>query len=294
MSISAQSLTRRAALRSLSSLAAGLLIASKSVLGQARQSDQSTNTVLPSDAGRKFNSDGTPRPFSGNTIVCPLDQRSQIWSQLSRLHSDWAKHPFAKNIALVPPSSYHMTVFSGANDQDRKAGLWPAGIPLNTPMKECNEIVERRILNAHLDVSLPLRFKIDADPEHQLLDGSAIRLLPFNDVENHKVRELRNRLSEAVQMRTPDHDAYRFHISLGYWVQVFSAAERADYLKTLLETVEILAASNQVLELNAPAYCTFQNMLAYKIERALFTNREASPVAKESSLRMPLGGLNGR
>src|SRR3546814_10770713 len=38
-------------------------------------------------------------------------------------------HPFVRKITLLPPSSYHMTIFGGANDKPRERKSWPADLP---------------------------------------------------------------------------------------------------------------------------------------------------------------------
>jgi len=108
-----------------------------------------------------------------------------------------------------------------------------------------------------------LRFRIDVDPQSQPNDVSSIRLLPFDEAENRKLRDLRNRLSDVMKIHAPDHDLYRFHISLGYWVQPRTPEELADYDRVLTATVNRLTSDIHSIDLQAPVFCTFENMLAF-------------------------------
>ena len=211
----------------------------------------------------KFAEDRTVRPFAGNTVICPLPKDSLIFQALTHVHHELAGRPFAQRLALLPPSSYHSTIFSGANDADRKPYVWPSDIPFDAPIGECNQILKERIGRATFSLSLPLRFRIDTDPKSQPKDVSSIRLLPLDEAENRKVRDLRNRLSDVMKIRAPDHDLYRFHISLGYWVQPRTSEELADYDGVLAAALKKLTSEIQSIDLQAPIFCTFENMLSY-------------------------------
>src|SRR6202012_873617 len=97
---------------------------------------------VPADVGRKFFANGRVRPFAGNTIICHAPQQGDgagYFNALLDIYRDAVVLPYAKKIALTPPSSYHVTIFGGANDQERKPGLWPKAMPLDASMAECND-----------------------------------------------------------------------------------------------------------------------------------------------------------
>lgn len=264
MTAAGRGITRRTALQLLTGMATTLTYGSLFAEPQSAQPDPQTPGL-----GKKFDADGRVLPFAGNTVICPVDHKSEFHRELSRVHDEWQDHQFIRRIALVPPASYHMTVFSGANDQDRRPGRWPSGIGLNVPMAECNQIVEHRLQEARFPLSLPLRFRIDDDPANQVSDGSGIRLVPFDQTENRKVRHLRDELADVIQIHTPDHDTYQFHITLGYWVQPFTQSEKADYAVTLARTVAELKQKIKSIDFQAPVYCVFDNMMAYRPQLTL-------------------------
>jgi hypothetical protein len=217
----------------------------------------------PNPNANKFADDGSARSFAGNTIICPLPKDSLIFRELVRVHGEFVRHEFAKRLALLPPSSYHSTIFSGADDHDRQPNLWPADISLDTPITECNRILAERVSKSKFPVSLPLRYRIDTASKSQSKDISTIRLLPFDETENQKLRNLRDRLSDVMKIHGPDHERYRFHITLGYFVQPRTPEELDDYRRTLFATLDRLTSKIQSIELQAPVFCTFESMLAF-------------------------------
>ncbi|MBC2663505.1 DUF1868 domain-containing protein [Novosphingobium flavum] len=158
-------------------------------------------TPPPRDVGRKFSSDGRVIPFRGNTIICHLDQQgpnSAPFEALLDIYRQLPSRKFARKITLLPPSSYHMTIFGGANDPERKPGAWPASIPLNAPIEECTRIIGERIKAANIGNVAPIRMRVDTSPPSSGENPMTIRLLPVDAAEDARLRALRNRLSELM------------------------------------------------------------------------------------------------
>ena len=226
----------------------------------------------PKDVGRKFFADGRVRPFAGNTVICHLPQQGagyETFDALLDIYRGMPAHAFNRKIALLPPSSYHMTIFGGANDQGRTPGAWPSDIPLDTPIATCNALLAERLKGFRLECDLPLRMRVDDSdppihPEPMLID-----LVPVDAAEERKLRRLRDRLSDTLQIRTSDHDRYGFHITLAYQIAWFTAAEQADYDAAQRRWRRELERKAPVIELRAPEYCTFKDMFAFQSQCAL-------------------------
>jgi hypothetical protein len=192
-----------------------------------------------------------------------------MFAELVRVHRDFSNRTFSSNLALLPPSSCHTTIFDGANDHERKPSLWPADIPLGAPMSECDRLLGERLKGLWFPISLPLRFRIDSDPSGSSKGTFTIPLLPFDSDEDKKLRVLRDLLSQALQIRRPEHDRYRFHISIAYWVRRFTLTEKAKYDSAISDLFETLTEKIKVIEYQAPEYCTFANMFAFDIYERL-------------------------
>jgi len=217
-------------------------------------------------AGRKFYPDGRVHPFAGNTIVCHLDQHgpnSTAFNQLLDCFRQFPAKSYIEKIALLPPSSYHMTVFGGANNTDRQADKWPSGISPAVSMEECHRIVGERVKAAAVGTVSPIRMRVD--PADSGYDGNTLRipLVPADEAEVQKLRSLRDRLSSAIGIRSPKHESYQFHITLGYLLRTFSRNELRDAEQDMRRWKAELATRVPVIELGQPEYCIFEDMFAF-------------------------------
>ncbi|MCX7668926.1 MAG: DUF1868 domain-containing protein, partial [Anaerolineae bacterium] len=86
--------------------------------------------------GEKFHPDGRPRSYPGSTVISFIDPASPIYHAGIQLQTELQALPFGHKFALLPPSSFHMTVFSLICDQQRVQELWTSQLPLDAPLAE--------------------------------------------------------------------------------------------------------------------------------------------------------------
>jgi len=246
------------------------IFAAASLLPAAAVRADERDDPLP-DVGRKFTPDGRVIRFAGNTVICHLDQqgaRAGCFNALLDIYREAPMHAFLRKVTLLPPSSYHMTVFGGANDSDRQPPAWPRDMPLDLPLDECHRILADRLREFKLGVVLPIRMRVDmaepAEDERPL----TLRLLPLDAAENNRLRDLRDRLAVATGIRALGHDAYRFHITLGYQFARLTHAEHTAFRTQLRRWRTEVSSRCPVIELGPPEYCTFEDMFAF--ERSFF------------------------
>lgn len=73
----------------------------------------------------KFDPDGNVQHFPGNTIICHLSNLTDLYSSMIVLYDRLNQSPLSHLYTLLPPSSWHMTVFEGVTDKKRTPGYWP-------------------------------------------------------------------------------------------------------------------------------------------------------------------------
>ena len=228
---------------------------------------QSLAPAVPPEISSKFAADGRVIPFRGNTVICHLPQQgphASLFDALLDIYRTAPAYPFLRKVTLLPPSSYHMTVFSGANDGDRRAGYWPTSVAVDASIEQCNEFVAARLQGLALDVTLPIRMRVDLAAPIGDAWTLAMPRAPFDDREQERLRRLRDRLAEVLGLRAPMHDAYRFHTTLGYVVHPLSDDERTQFMSAVRAWREAVAKRVPIIELGAPEFCTFEDMFAFR------------------------------
>lgn len=226
---------------------------------------QSAATALV--AGEKFTSDGRVAPFAGNTVICHLPQQGPDAACFEAMLDGYRQAPAEaglRKVAMLPPSSYHMTVFSGANDRTRQRGEWPAYVPLDAPMGDCDAAVADRVRRLRLDIELPIRMKVDPDQGPLVGDALQIRLLPFDTSEAAKLASARLAFATAFDLRTSRPEPYRFHISMGYALEKLSPAEADQAQKVVVRWAELVSRRSPYIAFGAPELCNFDDMFHFR------------------------------
>ncbi len=221
----------------------------------------------PPDVGRKFFADGRVRPFAGNTIICHLPQQgegSEPFRALLDIYRQLPSQGFAHKMTALPPSSYHMTILGGANDQDRRRPLWPADVALDAPMATCNAALAEKLRDFRLQAdAAPYRMTVDMTPPAPGETPLTLRLIPAEAETRDKLYRLRARLGErlGIEVLQPDH--YGFHITLGYAIERLTPGEDAAFRAALAQWKSAFVARAPVITLNAPEYCLLDDMFHF-------------------------------
>ncbi|EQB49531.1 hypothetical protein CGLO_11123 [Colletotrichum gloeosporioides Cg-14] len=95
--------------------------------------------------------------------------------------------------------------------------------------------------------------------------GIGVRLDGRTPAETERLRSLRNRLADKLNIRHPIHDGYGFHLSVAYLLRHLTSEQNRELEALLLSRFEEMPRN---FELGAPEFCTFENMFAFK--RVLF------------------------
>lgn len=213
----------------------------------------------PSGVGKKFNIDGTVRDFPGNTIICHLDEGADLNSALMQLHSDLQASQLAPLYSLLPPPSWHMTVFEGVLDAMRGPEHWPSDLPNSVPLDECDRFFAEKLRTFDTQLDRPLT--LDIVGWRPLVDGIGLHLVPAGSSEETVLRDLRNRLADLLRMRHTGHDDYAFHLSIAYLIR-HPDRSQLNALSALLESS--LRSFPKQVSFGAPEFCRFEDMFEFK------------------------------
>ena len=238
----------------------------------------------------KFNNDGTPAYWPGNTIICHIDRRSATFAALLDIHAALMRSGLTHRLAVLPPASYHMTVFEGIAFAQRN-NYYPSDLPLDASEEACNQAMLEKLRAFDLGSKLPFRMRPLTLAEQT--NASAIWLAPSDAQEERKLRGLRDRLADTLKMKAPNHDSYRFHITLNYLIEKMDQAETARFAALRRTLLADFIARSPVVELRHPEFTFFDDMFAFRPQLLLDSGGGKLPVVaySEACSTIPLPNL---
>ncbi|AKZ62703.1 hypothetical protein F506_08465 [Herbaspirillum hiltneri N3] len=219
---------------------------------------------------KKFEENGVVRPFGGNTVVFHTDKSSPLFLSMLRVQVELQRH-FGDSITCLPPDSYHMTLFDMANQQDRKPGLWPSGVPLDASVEDCTKKLAALLKSEPISFPGKVYMKIDPNrplslpKEHKPGSQPAfiIPLLPYSSADTEMLRAFRNKLSGLSGIRTPSHDTYVFHTSMGYRIKPMSAETYASFETYYKKWINEMTQAAGKISFDCPDFCSFIDMYQF-------------------------------
>jgi hypothetical protein len=152
-------------------------------------------------------------------------------------------------------ANWHTTVFIGARDKIRSKGYWPKDLLLDVPQDEVLELLTDKLRKFDLQCTPPYRMKVSSVGRTNY--SINMQLTPETAEEEGRLKDLRNRLSNYLVIRHPQHDSFTFHLTLAYLLRWLDDGQKQELDALLQEHFETMPAQ---MELDRPTFCTFQNM----------------------------------
>ena len=210
-----------------------------------------------SETEHKFGKDGIPRPYYGNTVISFIrrEERLQAWEAADWVQEQLKKTSFAGNLTFLPKDSFHMTIIPLCRHIDRETDRWPFDIPRDAKYCEIDPVIKAKI-----DPLLPLG---KACMEVDSCQPTKIMLRPVDEASNTVLRSFRDRASEVTGIRHPNHEAYRFHISVSYKWKAFTEEQQAECDRVCLEMAEVLKEKVEPFYVPEPSFVVFNDMLSF-------------------------------
>ncbi|MEM7565860.1 MAG: DUF1868 domain-containing protein [Pseudomonadota bacterium] len=203
----------------------------------------------------KFTSDGHARPWPGVTIVAHVAPDSDTFAALVAMQDALKAQPFAHRFTYLPPTSFHMTVFDGANETTRGTPAWPRGVAADADWAAVSDTFEERLSGLTLPQLLPA--------SHSLFAGFSLVLTGADAAAEAVLRSTRDRLREATEVVKADHATYVFHVTLAYLLTYVGEAEARDIVTASDALYAEHAPRLDPLPLGPVELCDFTDMHAF-------------------------------
>ena len=213
---------------------------------------RSHQPVPPRHLGTRYNAAGVFQPEPGNTVVCHVVPGSATEAALVNARIRYQAMPDAAKLAFTPVESYHMTLFQGIIEGRRNLPYWPADMAPDAPIDVMTAHYQSKL--ASFQPAAPFNVElVECLPTGLIVAGATA-------ADRHAMAEWRNRFAEVFGYRHPDHDSYQFHITMAYLIDWLNDVAIPGWTKMLNEVAAEIRAQAPVLELRAPAFCSFADM----------------------------------
>lgn len=207
---------------------------------------------VPNHLGRRYDSSGRFLMEQGNTVVCHLVSGSESEKAIAAARQRYLETAEAQSLAFTADTSLHMTLFQGIIDSRRELPFWAHDVPVETPVDDMTAIFMDRL--AGFKPGPAFRMEVThATPLGLVLDGVSME-------DRAALKAWRDRLANLFGYRHPDHDTYTFHITFAYMLRYFHDAEILRWQPFLDQIVADIRQRAPVIELNPPAFCSFEDM----------------------------------
>ena len=217
-----------------------------------------TSIAYTREVGRKFHPDGTPRLFAGNTIICFVAPERSISQATVAFQNALRQATFGGKFALLPQSSFHMTVMELLCDQVRAAERWSAQLALDASLPASDTFFLERVPAIPAPDGLSMRV---TGLFHR--DNLMLTLQPATTDTAAALRDYRAAVASATGVRFPDHDSYGFHLSLAYRLVHLDSAEEAALAELCRRWLPRLQAEGASIALPRPLLTCFDDMTSF-------------------------------
>ena len=222
------------------------------------------NTRHTPTVGRKFDADGTVLRFRGNSIVSTVGPELRPYFLLEAVQERLRTSPIADRFALLPPSSFHMTVFDLVCELVREPQEWSLRVPLEAELEEADRV----FADALRTVPTPGPLNMRLERVHPGTVTCHVRVGPADLPTARALRDYRDAVAEATGVRRIHHDRYGFHISLAYLLRVLDEEEHRTYQRLTEEVTTEIAGEFGTLRLPEPELVFFDDMCEFPLERS--------------------------
>lgn len=209
--------------------------------------------------GSKFYEDGRVRQFPGNTIICFADPQGEAYRASEWAQKQIAQASYGDKFAMLPPSSFHMTVMDLLCDEVREKDHWSTHLSLDATLEETDQYFIKTVGQ----VPPPDNFRMTFSHLALGTIGLSLSLQPADDETAQALYAYRDKIADVTGVRFPDHETYGFHLSLAYRIVRLTDDEELQ-LKSLAEHIdEQLHKRFGLFDTGQPVLTFFDDMFAF-------------------------------
>lgn len=226
--------------------------------------------VYGNQIGKKFETDGSPRTYPGNTVIADISCGCSAYELMRGLRDMAYRHELSNKLIFLPEDSYHVTILRGLNDQVREDDFWPKALSKSAPMDQADDYIAKAV--AKVAMPGPIRMAFTG----VRLDETDFRVLlrPADDEQMAVLKDFRDRAAEAIGLHLPGHAAYAYHITLAYTLVLPQSGQIA-CIEELCKKMDEALAEQGTFETSPPYMAYYNNMMKFSKERLNRSGKES-------------------
>lgn len=212
--------------------------------------------------GVKFNFDGTPIRYPGNSIIADIQKETPAYAVLHHISRQLKHSEFSKCLILLPETSYHVTIIRGMNDNVRKAEFWPPMLAMDTPMEKVDEYFAAAAGEVSVFKSIRMKYMM----LHINDEDVRVCLEPADQLQNKILKNYRNQVADHLGYRLPGHENYTCHVTLAYILKSL-LTEYPKEVDQIVKGVNAYLKEQNEFYLSTPYLAYYNDMMQFHSQR---------------------------
>lgn len=211
----------------------------------------------------KFTPDGVAKRHRGSTFVAHVVPNSRSYEVCQRIQTDVCERSLGHHFALLPPPSFHMTVYPGLKSREfiGEEQRWPEWLKDAPDMTTAAGRIHERLRECVDEIPSPPDLRMMPSGVYDLGISLTVGLVPADDEMEVALRSFRKALCQVLEANDSGLDSYKFHCSLGYRLTAPELTE--DVNQDLADRYSDWVQEIGVWELERPAFNIFDDMLSF-------------------------------
>lgn len=211
----------------------------------------------------KFTPSGVAKRHRGSTFVAHVVPDSKSYKVCERIQSNVRDRGLDHHFAMLPPASYHMTVYSGLKGREFEGeeDRWPDWVKAAPDMTSAVGMMYERLREETHRVPTIPDLRMAPTGVYDLGISLTIGLEPADEEMKDSLNMFREALHEILELKDENLEAYKYHCSLGYRLTAPALTSSAN--RDLADLYTGWAQEIELFELERPAFNVFDDMLSF-------------------------------
>jgi len=209
------------------------------------------------------------KSFPGNTIISFLNDPKiypHHYPLFIKAQDIIKSMNCASKFAMLPPSSFHMTIKDLLCDQVRVHQDWSNKLAMDARLDEVDRFVIENCADPILSIqrkTLNMKFGF-MDP---YANSIKVCIIPADEGTKDALKTFRDEISSRTGIKHGNHDDYRFHVTFCYQIRKLIEEEEIELHDTLGQLSKLFESEFGVLTLQPPVLTFFDDMFEFKLKR---------------------------